>query len=149
MARGEYGSLSRDAEGRVRWGKRAAGILFQRDDDGRVLLALRSQDVMDPGLWGIPGGRVEPGEQDIDSAFIEAAEELGTLSPKFEVVGEYPYRSGDFTYTTFHVMISGDDANVWVPVLNWENDDWGWFAAHTIPENIHPGVGAVLETMNA
>lgn len=54
MTRGESGEMSYDAEGRLRWGRRAAGILIQRIDTGEFLLVLRSADVMDPGVLGIP-----------------------------------------------------------------------------------------------
>ncbi len=123
----------------------SAGLLFQRDDDGRILLALRSQDVTDPDLWGTPGGHTERGESALDTAIIEAAEELGPLPANFEVIGEYP--SADFSYTTFHVMISGHDANTWTPSLNWENTEWGWFPVDALPDNTHPGVLAALESL--
>jgi ADP-ribose pyrophosphatase YjhB (NUDIX family) len=43
------------------WGKTAAGVLPLCVKTGRVLLTLRSQEVMEPGTWGIPGGRVMDG----------------------------------------------------------------------------------------
>ncbi len=123
----------------------SAGLLFQRDDDGRILLALRSQDVTDPDLWGTPGGHTELGESPIDTAIIEASEELGPLPMQFDIVGEYP--SKDSAYTTFHAIIGGDDANAWIPTLNWENDEWEWFPVDALPDNTHPGVLAALESL--
>ncbi len=123
----------------------AAGILFQRYDDGRFLLALRSQDVTNPGLWNIPGGHAEKGESPLDTAIIEASEELGPLPMPFDIVGEYPSRHS--AYITFHAMIGANDAKAWTPTLNWENDDWGWFSVAALPEDIHPGVLTVLESM--
>ena len=123
----------------------SAGILFQRDDDARILLALRAQEVADPDLWGTPGGHAERGESPLDTAIIEATEELGQLPANFEVIGEYS--SADLSYTTFHAMINGHDANAWTPSLNWENADWGWFSVDVLPENTHPGVLAALESM--
>ncbi len=124
----------------------SAGILFQRYDDGRVLLALRSQDVTNPGFWSIPGGHAEKGESALDTALIEASEELGSLPMKFDIIGEYPSR--DSAYTTFHVIIGGNDADEWLPILNWENDAWGWFSAAALPQDIHPGVLRVLDSMH-
>lgn len=144
MSRGESGELSKDAQGRVRWGRRAAGLLIQREDTEEFLLLLRSQDVMDPGLWGIPGGRVEPGESDQKAAFAEAKEELGTLPP-VQVLHRRAAVSGGFTYVTFHVMMSAKDAERFQPTLNWESDDWGWFALEALPTDTHPGVLSVLE----
>jgi len=141
--REESGDLSRDAGGRLRWGKRAAGVLIERDDTGEVLLLLRSRDVMDPGVWGIPGGRVEPGEGDLAAAMMETEEEVGPL-PKLEVVGEHQAVSGGFTYITFHAVMVGRDAERFTPTLNWESEDWGWFPVSTPPRSTHPGALDVL-----
>ena len=92
----------------------SAGILFQRYDDSRFLLALRSQDVTEPGLWGIPGGHAEQGESALDTAIIEATEELGPLPTQFDIVGEYTSR--DSAYIAFHAVIGGDEANAWTPL---------------------------------
>lgn len=128
---------SYDARGRRRWGRRAAGLLIQRDDTGQILLALRSARVLDPGLWGIPGGRVEPGQSDLDAALVETEEELGKF-PSLKITGQHEARSGDFTYITFFAVMRGSDAARWIPRLNWENDDWGWFSR--LPRRTHPGV---------
>jgi 8-oxo-dGTP pyrophosphatase MutT (NUDIX family) len=142
--RKESEEVSRDASGRIRWGRRAAGLLIQRTDTAEILLLLRSEEVMDPGLWGIPGGRVEPGETDLDAAFMESEEEVGKL-PRLDVVGEYTLVSGDFTYSTFHVIILGEYAAGWSPVLNWESDRWAWFSPSKPPKGTHPGVLDVLK----
>ena len=133
-----------DAHGRPRWGRRAAGLLIRRVDTGAILLALRSERVMDPGLWGIPGGRVEPGQTDLEAAFTETVEELGSLPP-VEVVSTHVMQSGDFTYTTYAATMAGADAARWVPDLNWENDAWRWFKR--MPRDTHPGVRAVMRSL--
>jgi len=137
MTRREGEELSYDAEGRLRWGKLAAGLILQREDTGEIFLTLRSQEVMDPGLWGIPGGRVEPGEDPFDAAVEESIEELGSL-PDFTLAGQVEISSGEFTYITYHVLVSGEDADRWAPALNWENDDAAWISE--LPTKIHPGV---------
>jgi len=45
-------------------------------EDGRVLL-VRRRNEPDAGLWGFPGGRVEPGETVFAAAARELAEETG------------------------------------------------------------------------
>jgi 8-oxo-dGTP pyrophosphatase MutT (NUDIX family) len=144
MTREEGGEISYDAEGRVRWGRRAAGLIIERVDNGKILLVLRSAEVMDPGVWGIPGGRVEPDETELEGALQEAEEELGTL-PHIRIVGETRMESGDFSYTTFFAQVPGPIAEVWKPELNWENDDWKWFSKKRPPKNLHPGVMAALQ----
>lgn len=144
--RSEGGELSYDAEGRLRWGRKAAGILIRRTDTGMFLLVLRSADVMDPGILGIPGGRIETGETEEDAAFSETEEELG-LIPDVKIVDRDVYQSGDFTYVTFLADMLGEDAQGWVPTLNWENDAWLWTAKKELEgiEEIHPNVRRVIE----
>jgi len=146
MPREESGEMSVDAEGRPRWGRRAAGLLIQREDTLDFLLVLRSEDVMDPHVLGIPGGRVEPGESEEAAAVSEAREELGAL-PELRFVDKDVYTSGEFTYTTFLVMMSAADAKKWTPELNWENDAWVWVDPDGLREvaEVHPNVRKVIE----
>jgi 8-oxo-dGTP diphosphatase len=46
-------------------------------DDGRVLAARRRRPLALAGLWELPGGKVEPGEEPSVAAVREIAEELG------------------------------------------------------------------------
>lgn len=51
-----------------------AGVgLIIRDRSGRILIERRS----DCGLWGLPGGRIEPGESIVDASLREVKEETG------------------------------------------------------------------------
>jgi len=107
-----------------RWGSEAAGVLFiTGDKDPEVLLALRSEEVLEPGTWGVVGGKVEPGEDTFDAAYREAEEELGEL-PDGLVVGTYEYVEPDFKYTTYVVLV--ERWEVEPEDLNWENDDAQW-----------------------
>ncbi|WP_102127752.1 NUDIX domain-containing protein [Deinococcus planocerae] len=51
-------------------------VLLQ-DDSGRVLLQRRGDD----GLWGVPGGSLEPGESFLEAAHRELREETGLRCP--------------------------------------------------------------------
>lgn len=144
--RTEGDEISFDAEGRPRWGRKAAGILIKRTDLDMFLLVVRSQEVMDPGVLGIPGGRVEPGETEEDAAIQEATEELGPIPP-MKFVDRDVYTSGDFSYVTFLALMSGENAEGWKPELNWENDVWIWVNLSDLAgiREIHPNVRRVLE----
>jgi len=48
------------------------------DADGRLLLIRRGQEPA-LGLWSLPGGRVEPGEDDATAVIREVAEETGLV----------------------------------------------------------------------
>lgn len=45
--------------------------------DGRYLLAQRPRGKRHAGCWEFPGGKVEPGESDLDALSRELREELG------------------------------------------------------------------------
>lgn len=144
--RSEGDETSQDAEGRVRWGRRAAGILIKRTDINHFLLVLRSESVMDPNVLGIPGGRIEPGESPEEAALSESEEELGPLPP-MKFIDQDEYVSGEFSYTTFLAYMDGKDAEPWKPELNWENVVWLWITLEDLRgiSEVHPNVRRLLK----
>lgn len=56
------------------------------DSDGRLLLVLRANDP-GRGKWSVPGGRVEPGEDDETAVRREADEETGLTVTVDRLVG--------------------------------------------------------------
>jgi ADP-ribose pyrophosphatase YjhB (NUDIX family) len=63
-------------------------IIF--DDQGRLLLERRR----DCGLWGLPGGRIEPGESVAEAALREVKEETGLDVEIVRLVGVYSEPDG-------------------------------------------------------
>lgn len=63
---------------------RPAAIAVVRRE-GRFLLVRRGQPP-DPGSWGFPGGKIEPGETAAEAAVRELAEETGVLA---EAIGAF------------------------------------------------------------
>ena len=62
------------------------------DRRGRLLLQLRTSDApVDAGKWGIPGGKLEPGEDPLAGALRETKEETG-----LSVEMAFPYEHGVF-----------------------------------------------------
>ena len=70
-----------DANTRVRAG---VGLVI-RNINGDILLERRS----DNGLWGLPGGRIEPGESLLQTALREAKEETGLTIVVTRLLGVY------------------------------------------------------------
>lgn len=142
----------------------AAGLVITRKNEelkeNEYLLTLRSQDVLEPGTWGIPGGRVEAGENPFEAAERETEEELGFL-PTFNRVGQSTYTDGRFNYIAYIVHTDDQD---WYPDVAgadaaWENDDAAFFTLTEIstgvpdesrspdypsPRPLHFGVSAIL-----
>lgn len=129
-----------------RWGSRGSGILLVHKK--KVLLLLRSDEVLEPGTWGVPGGAVpivgfDLYEDDHRSAIREAAEEIG-FSPRGKVLDTFVWKEERFVYTTFLVQASKKERRR-RPALNWENDDWGWFdLGEAATLNLHFGARAAL-----
>ena len=120
-----------------RWGRRAAGFLIFAKDTGRMLLMLRSGDVMEPRTWGLPGGRCEEADADErDCAIREFLEETRcpeTVTGPHEPV--YIFREPGFAYFNFIGYVEHE----FKPVLDWENDDFGWFEFGALPSPLHFG----------
>jgi len=139
----------------VYYGTAGAGILFKCQD--QILLLKRSEQVREPGTWGIPGGALT--EEFINSedhntvasvpkgllqvAIRESHEELGGIPP-FRPLGKVTYRDGSFVYVTYLVGISTAQKDKWKFQLNWENTKAQWFRISDLPPNLHFGVRYVL-----
>ena len=55
--------------------------------DGRVLACRRTEPPVLAGLWEFPGGKVEPGESDVQALVRELREELGCVAHVGERIG--------------------------------------------------------------
>ena len=58
------------------------------DDAGRVLGAERAEPPSMAGMWEFPGGKVEPGESEIEALVRECQEELAVTIEVIDRVGE-------------------------------------------------------------
>jgi mutator protein MutT len=76
-----YANRKPDAHTTVRAG---VGVIV-RNDPGEILLEKRS----DCGLWGLPGGRIEPGESIVEAALREVREETGLTVEIVRLLGVY------------------------------------------------------------
>ncbi|BBF99957.1 NUDIX hydrolase [Pseudonocardia saturnea] len=68
------------------------------DPNGRLLLVRRANEP-GRGLWSVPGGRVEPGEDEPTAVVRELAEETGLTVRPGELAGVVvrgPYRIADY-----------------------------------------------------
>lgn len=108
--------------------------------DGRILLQLRA----DNGLWGLPGGSLEPGESMEAVARRELYEETGLTAKELELMnvfsGEqlfYKYPNGDEVYNVVAVYICIDyEGEIQREVA--EVTELRFFNLEEIPERISP-----------
>ena len=81
-----YARKEVDAHTRVKAG---VGVVII-DGQGRILLERRS----DNGMWGLPGGSIEPGESVCDTALREVKEETGLEIRITGLLGVYSEPAG-------------------------------------------------------
>lgn len=128
----------------MRWGIfGAAGVVFvHRDAEGtpRVMLQMRSAFAHEGGTWSCAGGALDQGEQPIDGALREAAEEVGHVPGTPRIVGEYVFRpSADWAYTTLVVEVERQFGES----INFETDEVGWFTIDEVAAlPVHAGFAA-------
>lgn len=116
------------------------------DDRDRLLMMKRSDNL----CWGIPGGATEPGEKLEIAAQRETLEETNLEIVDLSLFGAfsgpelyYKYPNGDEVYNITIVYWS----RAWCGelMLNDEHNEWKWFAAGDIPENVSPPIKPIIE----
>lgn len=115
--------------------------------DGRVLLARRGGRPSH-GLWTLPGGRVEPGETLADAAAREVMEEVGVACTVVGVAGavDVIQHDGEGRLRAHFVVVA--HAALWragEPAVGPEAAQVGWFEPGSLPEDVTPGLGAVVD----
>ncbi|MTH78937.1 NUDIX hydrolase [Paracoccus aestuariivivens] len=128
---------------------RLAALAVLLDGD-RVLLVQR-RNPPDAGLWGFPGGHVEPGETALDAAARELSEETGVIArpraylDNIDMIEREPDGTLRFHFLLAAVLcdyVSGD------PLAADDALDAGWFPIADILAGTKPlsaGVAATLQ----
>ena len=121
---------------------RGAGCLIYAKEPRTWLFIQRSSYVSSPLTWGIPGGKVEPGEDYLEAALREAREEIGKDLSDVPHKMIYAFKQDwpRFIYKTFAFVVD----KPFEPVLNWEVADHKWCTLDKIPMPVHPGIDAML-----
>lgn len=115
----------------------AVGVWFYSLSTQRYLYLMRN-DSRHPLTWGLPGGKVEPGETLLDAMARECCEELGQMPTYINLVPLEKFTSPDdgFVYHTFFCGV----ANEFQPTLNHEHVGYAWISGITYPKPMHPGL---------
>ena len=124
------------------------------DDQGRFLLQLRDEkpDIVNPGLWGSFGGRLEPHEtnerETPEEGFQrEMEEELGWRPRAYSLYGAVPYRTlseGDARRQLIYIYAAAVDVPPDALVLG-EGQALAFFAPDALPEDTVPALRELIE----
>jgi 8-oxo-dGTP pyrophosphatase MutT (NUDIX family) len=113
------------------------GTFIYSTSTGRYLFLLRDSTKY-PGTWGLAGGKVDPGEQILESLYRELTEELGYqfYNNKVIPIEKFTSNNNRFSYHTFLIPV----AEEFIPILNYEHRGFCWVALEDHPTPLHPGV---------
>lgn len=119
----------------------AVGVWFYSTQTHRYLYLMRD-DPKHPGAWGLPGGKIEPGETIMDAIQRECREELGSMPEYIKLAPLEKFTTADagFAYHTFFCSL----AKEFVPTLNEEHIGYAWIDSGTWPKPMHPGLWSTV-----
>lgn len=126
------------------WGRAAAGSVVMARDTGRLLLAHRSEEVLEPHTWGTWGGAIDPNEDPSQAAKRELVEEA-CVEQAVTMTPLYVFQKGDFRYYNHLATVDRE----FTPVLNWESQGFLWTEPAEMPEPRHPGLQALIDDQDS
>lgn len=102
------------------------------DADRRLLMLKRAPDAsLGPGQWGLPAGKIEPGESPAHAALREMREEIGP-GHEVELVRSLGPIRDTFYGGRFEIHLFQYDWRGGEVVLNDEHTEWAWVAKESI-----------------
>lgn len=103
-------------DARARGPEKLAATVLVIADDGRVLAVSRRDD---PTAFGLPGGKVDPGETSAEAAARELQEETGLVATDLKPVFTRDGDGDGYTTTTFMGNVSGQIDTSEEGVIRW------------------------------
>lgn len=131
------------------WGSIGGGVLPICIKTKRILVGLRSSDIMEPHTWGIFGGKLDIDEgvnETIEQAVKRELKEETGYAGSISLKPAYIFKNKGFEYHNF-IGIVNDEFH---PSLDWENDDAKWMTYEELInlKSKHFGLSALLKNSN-
>lgn len=123
--------------------KQAVGMLIICRSTNRLFLLQRSSAAGHSHLWALLSGGLEQGEVPLQGLAREVKEEIN-INPSiidFHLVKKETTHRNDFYYYI------GFTNSEFIPKLDFENEDWGWFDGDNLPKPLYPGLKDKIEAL--
>ena len=125
---------------------RQCAAVVVEDERGRILMVRQGYG---QGLWGLPGGVVDPGETPLQAAVREAREEVGLTVTLTETVGVYLLQGGgwpDIQAYVFRAAITSGMPRAADPA---EIAEVAWTPLASLPARLLDDAAAALDDLRA
>lgn len=119
----------------------SAGVLIKCKSTNKFLLVKRSELCSNPHSWSLVSGGIEDHEDIVTGLKREVTEELSIDPSKIEY-NLKNIEEGDGT--RFYYFLGFTDYE-FIPTLNEEHTDWGWFDKSDLPSPLYPNTDKKIE----
>lgn len=113
------------------------GVIVLLLKENKLLLGKRKNGY-GSGKYGIPGGRVDPGEKLESALKRELLEETGVMTVKLRLLGPIREDQGGFVFVHFAYVCTDFEGEIQVLEPN-KCEGWEWFPLDNLPKNILRG----------
>jgi 8-oxo-dGTP pyrophosphatase MutT (NUDIX family) len=113
---------------------RFAGVLIKAKDTNRVLLLLRNSVCDAPNTWALVSGGINNNEDVLEGLKREVYEEL---SVNADII-KYDFIRIENENELIFFYHEGFTEHEFLPILNEEHDDFGWFDEDNLPSPLYP-----------
>ena len=109
--------------------RQAVGIIVRRGTEDFLLLRRSKHEDTKVGLWELPGGKVDPGQDEMEAALTELREETGLIATEDDLTLIATHSAKGKDYHIYSLRLTPEMAmpvSGWQPTLSIEHDRHMW-----------------------